>query len=204
MGTLAPHVVFSAPGLPVGGMDDLIAHIRARPGRVSYASSGTGSMQHIAGLRLSRLAGVEMLHVPYRGAAPALQDVVGNRVDLFVTTPSSGLSLLRDERLKALAVASRERLSALPAVPTAAEAGLPGYEVDAWFAVFAPAGTPRPVVERVNAALRDAALQPGLRERAEASGAVLRPVTVEEMEALGRQAVADLGRVVRDNDLRAD
>ncbi|HWX48468.1 MAG TPA: tripartite tricarboxylate transporter substrate binding protein [Roseomonas sp.] len=204
MATLAPHVIFCGPGLPVRTLAELVAHIREHPGRVTYASAGTGSIQNIAGLQLAQRVGAPMLHVPYRGAAPALQDVVGGRVDIFITTPSSAISLLKGGQLKALAVASEARLPALPDVPTTAEAGLPGYTVDAWFAVFAPAGTPRPVIEKVNAALRAATRQPKVQEVAAASGVVLKPLTVAEMDALARQDVETLTRVVREAGLRLE
>jgi tripartite-type tricarboxylate transporter receptor subunit TctC len=145
-----------------------------------------------------------MLHVPYRGAAPALQDVVGGRVDLFITTPSSAIALLRGGQLKALAVASDTRLPALPDLPTTAEAGLPGFVVDAWFGVFAPAGTPRSILQTINAAMREAATQPRLREIAQEAGALLRPLSLPEMEALARQEVETLGRVVREAGLRLE
>ncbi|PWC29862.1 Bug family tripartite tricarboxylate transporter substrate binding protein [Teichococcus aestuarii] len=204
MATLAPHVIFAGPGIPVRSLAELVGHIRENPGRVTYASAGTGSIQNIAGLQLAQRVGAPMLHVPYRGAAPALQDVVGGRVDIFITTPSSAMSLLQGGQLKALAVASEARLPALPDVPTTAEAGLPGYTVDAWFAVFAPAGTPPAVIEKVNAALRAATRDPKVREVAAASGVVLKPLTVAEMETLARQDVETLARVVREAGLRLE
>ncbi|MBI0435047.1 tripartite tricarboxylate transporter substrate binding protein [Roseomonas sp. KE0001] len=204
MATIAPHVIFSGPAVRAATLAELVAHIRENPGRVTYASAGTGSIQNIAGLQLARRVGAPMLHVPYRGAAPALQDVVGGRVDIFITTPSSALSLLQGGGLRALAVASDTRLPALPEVPTTAEAGLPGYMVDAWFAVFAPSGVPLAIRERINAALREAAAMPRLRDVAAASGVVLKPLTVAEMEALARRDVEELGRVVREAGLRIE
>jgi tripartite-type tricarboxylate transporter receptor subunit TctC len=204
MATISPHVIFCSPNLPVQSLEELVAHMRRNPGQVTYASSGTGSIQNIAGLQLAQLVGAPMLHVPYRGAAPALQDVVAGRVDLFITTPSSAMALLRGGQLKALAVASGTRLPALPDLPTAAEAGLPGYVVDAWFAIFAPAGTPRSILERINEAMREATTQPRVREVATEAGAVLRPVPLAEMEALARREVETLSRVVREAGLRID
>jgi tripartite-type tricarboxylate transporter receptor subunit TctC len=204
MATVSPHVVLASPALPVQNLAELVAHIRTNPGRVTYASAGTGSVQNFAGLQLAQLVGASMLHVPYRGAAPALQDVLGGRVDLFITTPSSAMSLLKGGQIKALAVASAARLPALPDVPTTAEAGLPGYIVDAWFAVFAPAGTSRNILLKVNEALRYATTQPKVQEVATAAGAQLRPLTVTEMDALARQEVETLGRLVREAGLRIE
>jgi tripartite-type tricarboxylate transporter receptor subunit TctC len=171
---------------------------------VTYASAGTGSIQNFAGLQFAQLVGAPMLHVPYRGAAPALQDVVAGRVDLFITTPSSAMALLRGGQLKALAVASGTRLPALPDVPTSAEAGLPGYVVDAWFGVFAPAGTPAAILQKINDALRRTASEPRVQEVAAEAGALLRPMTLVEMEALARAEVATLGRLVREAGLRQE
>jgi tripartite-type tricarboxylate transporter receptor subunit TctC len=149
----------------------------------------------------SRAVGVPMIHVPYRGAGVVLQDVAGGRVELFITTPSSAIGLAQAGRVKALAIASANRISALPAVPTTAEAGLPDFVVDAWFAFFAPAGTPPEIVARINAALREATTQPDLRRRAEEGGVILRPLTVAEMDAVARREIEVLGRTIRENGI---
>jgi tripartite-type tricarboxylate transporter receptor subunit TctC len=201
MATVAPHGIFVSPELPVSTLAEFIAYAKDRPGRLNYASAGNGSIQHIAGALFGRAIGTQMAHVPYRGAAPALQDVAGGRVEMFITTPSSAIGLVRGGRLKALAIASDARISALPEVPTTAEAGLPGFVVDAWFAFFAPAGTPPEVVGRLNAALREATAQPDLRRRAEEGGVVLRPLTVAEMDAVARREIETLGRTIRENGI---
>jgi tripartite-type tricarboxylate transporter receptor subunit TctC len=201
MATVAPHGIFTAPGLPPNTLPAFIAYAKERPGRINYASSGSGSIQHIAGVLFSRAIGVPMIHVPYRGAGQAWQDVVGGRVELFITTPSSAVGLVRGGQAKALAIASETRSSALPEVPTTAEAGLPGFEIDAWFAFFAPAGTPPEFVNRVNAALREATTQPDIRRRAEEGGVILRPLTVAEMDEVARREIETLGRTIRENGI---
>jgi tripartite-type tricarboxylate transporter receptor subunit TctC len=125
-------------------------------------------------------------------------------VELFITTPSSAIALVQGGRVKALAIASAQRISALPEVPTATEAGLPGFEVDAWFAVFAPAGTPAPIVQRINAAMREAVALPELRRRAEEGGVRLRPLTVAEMDATARREIEVLGRVIRESGITSE
>ena len=197
MGTLAPHGIFVAPTVPANTLAEFIAWARERPGGVNYASSGTGSIQHIAGVLFARAIGAEMTHVPYRGAAPALQDVAGGRVELFITTPSSAIALAQAGRVKALAMASARRSPGLPEVPTTAEAGLPGYTMDAWFAFFAPAGIPAAARERLNAELRRLAEDPGVRARAEAGGATVQPMTLAELDALAEREVRELGAVIR-------
>lgn len=198
MADVAPHGIFVAPGLPVNSLADFIAYAKARPGQLNYSSSGNGSIQHIAGVLFSRAIGVPMVHVPYRGAAPALQDVAGDRVEMLITTPSSAIGLAQAGKVKALAIASAARIKALPEVPTTAEAGMPGFVIDAWFAFFAPAGTPPEIVQRLNQAVREAAATPEVRRRAEDGGVILRPLSVAEMDAVARREVEELGRTIRD------
>jgi tripartite-type tricarboxylate transporter receptor subunit TctC len=145
-----------------------------------------------------------MEHVPYRGAAPALQDLAGGRLEFLITTPSSAIALVEAGRVKALAIAGPARLPALPNVPTTAEAGLANFALEAWFGFLAPAGTPAAVIERVNGVLRAAAVLPEIRQRAEQFGVSLRPVTVAEMEQLVRQTVQTLGRIIRENNIALD
>jgi tripartite-type tricarboxylate transporter receptor subunit TctC len=197
MATMAPHGIFAGPQVPANTLQEFIAWARERPGQLNYASSGTGSIQHIAGVLFGRAIGVEMTHVPYRGAAPALQDVAGGRVELFITTPSSAIALVQGGRIKALAMASARRARALPEVPTTAEAGLPGFTLDAWFAFFAPAGIPQAARERLNAELRRLAQDPTVIARAEAGGATLQPMTLAELDTLARREVEELGSVIR-------
>ena len=196
MATMAPHVILVGPNLPAT-LAEFIALVRERPGAMNYASAGQGSIQHIAGVLFSRAIGAEMVHVPYRGAAPALQDVVGGRVEMFITTPSSAVELVRAGRLRALAMASAARSPALPDVPTTAQASLPGFTVDAWFAFFGPAGLPAAVQARFNAALRALADEPTLRARATEAGATLSPMTIAELDGLARREVETLGAVIR-------
>ena len=204
MATMAPHVILVAPNVPANTLAEFIAHARANPGKLNYASSGNGSIQHIGGVLFARAIGTEMVHVPYRGAAPALQDVAGGRVEMFITTPSSAIALVQGGRVKALAMASARRAPGLPDVPTTAEAGLPGFTLDAWFAFAAPAATPRPIQERINAAMREVASQPGVRQRAEAAGAATAAMTLEELDALARREVAELGAVIRAAGIRLE
>ncbi len=145
----------------------------------------------------ARAIGTEMVHVPYRGAAPALQDVAGGRVEMFITTPSSAIALIQGGRVKPLAMASARRASGLPDVPTTAEAGLPGFTLDAWFAFAAPAATPAPVQERLNAALRTLADTSAIRQRAEQAGASTAAMTLAELDSLARREVTELGGVIR-------
>ena len=197
MATMAPHAIIVAPGVPANNLQEFIAHARANPGKLNYASSGNGSIQHVGGVLFSRAIGAEMVHVSYRGAAPALQDVAGGRVELFITTPSSAIALVQGGRVKALAIASAERAAGLPDVPTTAEAGLPGLTLDAWFGFAVPAATPKPIQERLNAVINAAAEQAAVRERAQAGGATTKAMTLAELDRLARREVEELGAVIR-------
>ena len=197
MATMAPHAIITAPSVPATTLQAFMAWARQRPGQVNYASSGNGTIQHIAGVLFARAIGVDMVHVPYRGAAPALQDVAGGRVELFITTPSSAIGLIQGGRVRALAMASAARSPGLPDVPTTAEAGLPGFIMDAWFAFAAPSGVPRPVQERLNAELRRLAATDTIRQRAQEGGAATRAMTLEELDTLARREIRELGDVIR-------
>ena len=186
MATMAPHAIIVGPNVPANNLQEFIAHARANPGKLNYASSGNGSIQHVGGVLFSRAIGAEMVHVPYRGAAPALQDVAGGRVELFITTPSSAIALVQGGRVKALAIASAQRA-----------AGLPGFTLDAWFGFAVPTATPKPIQERLNAVINAAAEQASVRERAQAGGATTKAMTLGELDALARREVEELGAVIR-------
>ena len=197
MATISPHVVLIAPTVPATTLAEFIAWVRARPGQANYASSGNGTIQHIAGVLFARAIGTEMVHVPYRGAAPALQDVAGGRVEMFITTPVSAIGLVQGGRVRALAMASATRSPGMPDVPTTAEAGLAGFTLDAWFAFTAPSGVPLAIRERLNAEIRRLAESPAIRRRAEEAGAITRAMTLAELDTLAREEIRTLGDVIR-------
>ncbi len=173
--------------LPVTDLKSFIAYAKANPGKLNYASSGPGSIQHIGTELLKQLAGIDMQHIPYRGAGPALQDIVGEKVDLFITTPPSAVGHVQSGSVKALAMAAAERHPSMKDVPTAAEAGLPGYELVAWFALFAPAGTPKPIVDRLVEATEAAVANADFRQKAETAGAYATFMGPDQLAALTRK-----------------
>jgi tripartite-type tricarboxylate transporter receptor subunit TctC len=145
-----PFVLVANPSLPTRSVADLVAMAKAQPGKLAYASAGPGTSNHLAGELLASRAKIHLLHVPYKGSAPALTDVVGGQVPLMFDLITTSLPMLAAGKVKALAVTSRTRSALLPDVPTVAESGVPDYEVSAWFGIFAPAGTPESVVSRLN------------------------------------------------------
>jgi tripartite-type tricarboxylate transporter receptor subunit TctC len=193
------------PSLSVTTLKELIAYLKARPGQVSFPSAGNGSMPHLAGELFQSLAGVRLVHVPYKGSGQSMQDLLGGQhLVAFDTMPASAPHV-RSGKLRALAVSSRERVSALPEVPTAVEAGLPGYVVTTWYGVFAPAGTSPAIVKRLHATLVKAMHTPEVHEKLQgigADGSVSK--SPAEFAALVRADTARYAKIARENGLRID
>ena len=169
----APLVVIVARKSRFQTLGQLLDEARAHPGKLSFGSAGNGSSQHLAGELLKMDAHIQALHVPYKGGAPATTDLLGGRIDFMVQNPLEALPLLHAHQLRALAVASDQRLKLLPDVPTASQAGLPGYEASVWWGVVAPARTPAPVVHRLNQLLDQALSDPATKARLESMGVVV-------------------------------
>ena len=160
-----PFMLVAHPSLGVSSVAELIAEARRRPGQINYASVGNGSGVHLATELFRKRAGIDIVHIPYKGSAPALTDVLAGTTPLMFVNLLSGLPLVRSGKLRALAVGTTERLRALPDVPTVSQAGVPGYQFEAWFGVIAPAGTPVAVVERLNSEFRKVLAAPEVRDR---------------------------------------
>ena len=156
-----PNVLVVNPALPVNSVQELIAYAKANPGKLNFASSGNGTSIHLSGELFKMMAGVQMTHVPYKGSAPALQDLVGGQVQLMFDNLPPSLPLIKAGKLRALAVTSATRAPALPDVPTVAEAGLPGFEASSWFGLLAPAGTPAGDRQQAQRRDREVARVPG-------------------------------------------
>lgn len=146
----ATNVLVVHPGVPANSVKELIAMARAQPGVLTYGSGGAGNAPHLAGALFESLAGISLVHVAYKGGGPAMLDLIGGRITMIFTAPPAAVPQLKAGRIKAIAVTTAKRSSLLPDFPTMAEAGLPGYEVNNWYAMAAPAGTPRPVIMRLN------------------------------------------------------
>ncbi|NMJ40175.1 tripartite tricarboxylate transporter substrate binding protein [Roseomonas sp. JC162] len=178
-----PNIVVVNPRLQAQTLQELIALVRANPGRITYASSGPGTIVHLSGQMLANMIGAPMVHVPYRGSGPALNDLVAGTVDVMVDTLPPYVALVREGRVRALAMATRSRSAALPDVPTAEEGGLPGYETYNWHAIFVASGTPAPIVARLERALRNAIASPTTRGRLVELGVEPRGTGAADLEA---------------------
>ena len=168
----APSVLAVAPNVPARNLQELIALVKKDPGRLSYASSGNGGSQHLAGELLKQRAGLDLIHVPYKGAASALTDLMAGQVTMAFMTSMSALPHLKAGNPRPIAVASEKRLPQLPEVPTLSESGLPNFDAESWNGLFAPAGTPRAIVDRLNREVNTALAQPAVRDSLLSQGAV--------------------------------
>ncbi|MGJ3702559.1 tripartite tricarboxylate transporter substrate binding protein [Variovorax sp. AFSI2.2] len=199
-----PNVLVVNPSAPMKSVADLIAQAKAKPGGINYASSGNGSAQHLAGELFASMAGVQITHVAYKGGGPALTDVMSGHVPVFFASLASSLPFIQGGKLRALAVTGKTHSPALPQLPTVAEAGLPGYEVYEWNAVFVPAGTPAPVVERLSKEFAATLRDPEVRTRLEALGAEVIGSSPAELDSFRRAEIAKWTRLAKDNKIQVD
>ncbi len=204
MGATFPIVVVANPSVPVNSLKELIAYAKANPGKLSYGSSGNGGGTHLAGELFKTLAGVDILHVPYKGSAPAMTDVLGGQVQLMFADGPTAVPQVKGGKVKALAVAQSKRSALVPDVPNAGEAGLPGYDAYSWAAFVAPAGTPPEIVQRLNAEIVKALSAPDMREAMLARGAEPQPGTPEQFTAFMRGEMTKWAKVVREANIKAD
>jgi tripartite-type tricarboxylate transporter receptor subunit TctC len=202
--TRAPQVVAARPNLLVNNLRELVAYAKANPDKLNYASSGNGSIQHIAGELFKQMTGTSLTHVPYKGAGPAVQDLLGGQVDLFFTTPASVVSHIKADKLKGLGVTSSARLSSLPQVPTTRESDLKDFTLDSWFALYAPAGTPNDVVQQINAEIAKILASPELRKKAEDAGTLVDYMGPAQLGDYTRKELAYWGRVIQGARITAD
>jgi tripartite-type tricarboxylate transporter receptor subunit TctC len=192
-----PNVLVVHPSLPVRNVRDLIAHAKAQPGKLSYASAGNGTSIHLSGAMFEQMAGVRLQHVPYRGSAPAVADLIGGQTALMFDNLPSALPHIRSGALRAIAVTSARRSSALPEVPTVAESGVPGFDASSWFGLWAPAATPAAVLARLVAEAR-AGLEEAEAQRVMAGqGAEPGRMSPEQFTAFIRQEADKWAQVVR-------
>ncbi len=200
----APNILVVHPSLPAASVKELIALARTRPGQIYYSSSGNGSPAHLATELLKLMSGINLVHVPYKGTAPGMTDLISGRVSLTFASVLSGMPHVKAGRLRVLAVAGSRRSTAIPEVPTIAQAGVPGYEVDVWYALLAPAATPRPIVVNLQQEFARVLHAPELADRL--AGLGLEPVgnPPDQAAAYIQAEIAKWAKVVKAADIRAD
>ncbi len=199
-----PNVLVSHPSKPYKTVTELIAYAKAHPGQVNYASSGSGSSIHLSGELFEAMTKTGMVHIPYKGSAPAVNDLLANQVDIMFDNLPSAISHVRAGKLRAIAVTTSKRSEQLPQVPTIAESGVPGYEATSWFGLFAPAATPAPVVGKLNAAIVKVLGQAEVKKKIVEQGGDPHPEKPEQFAAFIQAESIKWGKVVRDSGASLD
>jgi tripartite-type tricarboxylate transporter receptor subunit TctC len=201
--TTVPQVVVVNPDLPVKTIPELIAYVKANPGKVSFGSAGQGASNHLSGELLNAMGGIKMQHVPYKGDAPSIVDLIGGSIQVALPTTVAGLPHVRSGKLRAIGVTSTKRLDALPDVAAVAET-LPGYEAVSWGGVMVPAGTPPEIVKRLNVEINKILKMPDIAAKLEGLGAIIVGSTPEEFDKYVKDEIAKWGKVARDNNIALD
>lgn len=201
--SIVPQVVLVSPGLPVNSIPELIAYTKANPGKVYFGSAGQGASNHFSGELLNSLGGIKMQHIPYKGDAPSLVDLLSGQIQVALPTTVAGLPHVKNGKLRAIAVTGSKRLAAMPELPTVAET-LPGYEAVSWGGVMVPAGTPKDIVMRLNTEINRILKMPDVAAKLESLGAIIVGSTPEEFDNYVKDEIAKWGKVARDNKITID
>lgn len=197
----SPYVVVVNAKVPVASIRELVDYARRNPGKLTFGSSGTGAASHLSAELFKSMAGVEMLHVPYKGTGQAVTDLVGGQIDVMFSPAETVMQHVQAGRLKALAVTSARRFAALPSLPTVAEAGVPGYEAIGWFGLFAPAATPRELVAKISADANKALADPDVKQKMLAAGAESSGDTPEEFARFVRSEMDKWTRLMKERGI---
>jgi tripartite-type tricarboxylate transporter receptor subunit TctC len=193
------NVLVVNPAVAAHSVRELIALAKSEPGKLTFGSSGVGSSSHLAGVMLESLAGVRLTHIPYKGTAPAITDLVGGRIDMMIDNIPSYVGLAKQGKVRPLGVSGTTTSPLFPGVPTIAQAGVPGYDVTIWYAILGPAGLPKDVVAKLSAAIRQVVRQPGMDKKLQAIGADPMTQTPQEFAAFIRKESGKWGRIVRES-----
>jgi len=199
-----PLLLVAHPSVPAKNLKEIIALAKAQPGRLTYGSAGSGSSNHMVGEMIKMAAGINMVHIPYRGGAPALIALMAGDVDLVVAQVPSGAQLIKSGRVRGIAISGDKRSPAIPEIPTINESGLPGFDATSWYCIVAPAGTPRPVINRLHTELVKILQSPEVRERLVAEGAEVQTTTPEELAAFVRAEIRKWAVVVKASGAKVD
>jgi tripartite-type tricarboxylate transporter receptor subunit TctC len=201
---LSPQMIVAHPSFPGKTVKELLALAKAKPGELTYGTSGNGSIGHLAGLLFSSMTGAKLTHVPYKGTAPAVNELVGGQIALMFSSMISVLPQVRSGRLKIIALTTAQRAKALPDVPTIAESGVPGYECSLWYGILAPARTPDAIVRRMNAELGTALKSPDVVEKLSTQAVEPHHTTPEQFGALIRAELGKWDKVIKASGVKAE
>lgn len=199
-----PSVLVLHPSIPSQSVKEFIAYARERPGKLVYGSAGSGSATHLSTVLFTSMTGTSMVHVPYKGSAPALTDLLAGQLNLMFGNMASAMPHVRSGRLRALAVTSAKRSAAALELPTVAETGLPGYEATSWFALFGPARTPMPIINKLNAEVNALLKMPDVKERMLGLGADAMPMAPRELTAYVGSEIAKWGKLIKASGAKAE
>ena len=202
--TVSTNVIAVHPSIPVNNLKELIAYAKANPGKLNYASQGNGSVSHIGTEIFKQTTGIEMVHVPYKGSGPAIQDVLAGQVQVFITTPPSVMQHVQSGKLKGLAVTGKTRHPSMPNVPTTAEAGLPSFQLESWVALYAPASTPAPVIAKLSEAVKKGLEQAEVKQRADTAGVEVRYLNPQQMDVLLKKELPYWNKVIKAANIKLD
>jgi len=202
--TVATNVIAAHPSVPANTLAEFIAYLKANPGRLSYASQGNGSVSHIGTEMFKAQTGTSMVHIPYKGSGDAIRDVLSGQVQVFMSTPPSVMQHVQSGKLKAYAVTGKTRHPGLPNVPTTAQAGLKGFELESWVAIFAPAGTPPDVVQKLTASIKQGLETPEAKTRADTAGIEIRYLPPAALEAMVKTETEFWAKTIKAQGITAD
>ncbi len=201
---VVPHAVVTHPSLPVKSIRDLISLAKARPGQLTFASSGVGASDQIAAEMFGVMTGTRLVHVPYKGAGPGMTDLVGGQIMLFFASMPAALPHIQSGRIKCIAVTSERRAAVLPAIPTVAEAGVPGFALSTWFAMLIPAGAPKEVIARLNGEINKIILQPDVKARLATVGAEPLGGTPEAFAVYLKSEIVKYAKIIHDTNIQVE
>jgi len=202
--TVAMNVIAVHPSVPANNLKEFIAYAKANPGKLNYASQGNGSVSHIGTEIFEQATGIKLTHVPYKGSGQAIQDVLAGQVQVFITTPPSVMGHVQTGKLKALAVTGKARHPMMPNVPTVAEAGLPGFELESWVALYAPAGTPAAIVNKLTQDVKKALELPEAKQRGDAAGIEVRYLNPQGTDTLLKKEIALMQKAIKSANIKLD
>ena len=201
---IAPLILVIHPSMPVQSLKELVALAKAKPGQLAFASPGNGSVQHLSGELVKTVARIDMVHVPYKGGAPALADVLGGQISMFFAGMPPAMPLVKAGKLRALAVTTAKRSPAAPDVPTMEEAGVPGFDISIWFGVYVPTGAPKDVIAKLASDMSKALNRPDVKQRLAEQGLETVGNSTEQFSAFFRAEIVKYAKIIKDSGAKAD